>query len=232
MSNNYIAKEQLINIYEEILELEEDYKDFQEVESVVKRIDIIISNTLNPNSKSYKSINKFSEKPLNQQYREFKYIKTIIETALTEIELNNEFVKPVKNKVFMIMPFGYEDLNIFYNKNIKAFLKNNVGINVFRSDDTKDNDFISETILKDIDESEFLIIDTTYDNPNVFFEYGYAFANRKEIIPIQNKKVKEKIFFDRAHIRCLYYSENNIKEFQQDLIKTIQTIRTQTQTII
>ena len=127
------------------------------------------------------------------------------------------------NTAFMIMPFGDETLNTFYEENIQKFLKNTFDINVYRSDNFSDNDVIIDTILRLIEDSEFIISELTEKNKNVFYELGYAVAKGKEIIPIQNESVP--IFFDRAHYRTLLYNLEDTEKFKINLSEIIKTIR-------
>ena len=130
-----------------------------------------------------------------------------------------------KNQAFMIMPFHNNELDKFYFDNIKPFLKSKFDIEIYRADDFRDNDIIVQTIYTLIEESEFIISDTTLENKNAFYELGYASAIGKEIITIQNKNEDQKLFFDRAHIRSVMYDQNDITTFQFDLESTIKSIR-------
>ncbi len=130
-----------------------------------------------------------------------------------------------KNKAFMIMPFHDKKLNDFYIRNIKQFLKDEMQIDVLRADDFNGNDIIIDTIYKQIEDSEFIIADTSHPNKNVFYEFGYASAKEKEIITIQNIDVEQNLFFDRAHIRAIFYSNKDISNFQHQLKNTLIAIR-------
>jgi len=129
------------------------------------------------------------------------------------------------NQAFMIMPFKFEELNSFYKSYIKDYLKSELHINIYRADDFNDNDIIIETIYNQIEQSEFIITDTSHPNKNVFFEFGYAAAKDKEIITIQNTDIEQNLFFDRVHIRAIFYSFDNIDAFQKQLKNTITAIR-------
>lgn len=130
-----------------------------------------------------------------------------------------------KNQAFMIMPFHNKELDKFYFNFIKPILKEKLNIEIYRADDFRDNDIIIQTIYNLIEESEFIIADTTFENKNSFYELGYASAIGKEIITIQNKNTEQKLFFDRAHIRAILYNPNEIETFKFDLESTIKSIR-------
>ena len=129
------------------------------------------------------------------------------------------------NQAFMIMPFHKIELDDFYASGIRLFLKEKLGINIHRADDFSDNDIIVETIYKLIEESEIIIADTTFDNKNTFYELGYAAAMGKEIITIQNKAIEQKLFFDRVHIRSIFYNLDTVSIFQEELEMTIRSIK-------
>jgi hypothetical protein len=129
------------------------------------------------------------------------------------------------NMAFMIMPFGDIALNQFYLKNIKPFLKKELSIDIYRADDINGNDIIIDTIYQRIEESEFIVAETSKCNKNVFYEFGYAAAKEKEIITIQDEKIEKQLFFDRTHIRAIFYSRNKIKAFQERLKNDITSIR-------
>jgi len=128
------------------------------------------------------------------------------------------------NSAFMIMPFGDKILDEFYENSIRLFLKQKFDIDVYRADNFTDNDVIIETIYRSIELSEFIIAETTTNNKNVFYELGYAVAKGREVITIQNKSEKS-LFFDRAHVRSIIYSIEELDKFKNDLIGTIETIR-------
>ncbi len=130
-----------------------------------------------------------------------------------------------KGKAFMIMPFKHDDLNQFYQNHIKDFLDKEMNIQILRADDFNGNDIIVETIYKQIEEAELIIADTSHPNKNVFYEFGYAAANEKEIITIQNTDIDQGLFFDRVHIRAVFYSLKDIPDFQKQLKNSIIAIR-------
>ena len=136
---------------------------------------------------------------------------------------DNKYFK--KDQAFMIMPFHNPVLDKIYFDSIRPFLKDQLNITIYRADDFRDNDIIIETIYKLIEESEFIIADTTKENKNCFYELGYASAIGKEIIIIQNKTEEQKLFFDRAHIRAIMYDSDDVSTFQFDLKSTIESIR-------
>lgn len=156
----------------------------------------------------YKLINVMSSSPLN----------FLLERVDNPPKTN-------RNTAFMIMPFKYKGLNEFYNKRIKQFLLDELEIRVLRADDFNGNDIIVDTIYNQIEKSEIIIADTTKCNKNVFYEIGWAVAKGKEIITIQDEKLDKQLYFDRAHIRAIFYSKSQINQFQERLKNDIIAIR-------
>lgn len=128
------------------------------------------------------------------------------------------------NTAFMIMPFHNNNLNVFYETQIKGFLKKELNMDIARADDFTDNDVIIETIYAEIERAEIVICEITECNKNVFFEIGYAKGINKQMIFIAQRD-KELKFFDVNHIRGIEYDLNDSVRFQERLKDTIQTIR-------
>ncbi|MES2006325.1 MAG: hypothetical protein V4450_17535 [Bacteroidota bacterium] len=129
----------------------------------------------------------------------------------------------IRNRAFMIMPFA-EPGNNFYKELLRPFLKEEHSVDLYRADDFSDNDIIIETIIRQIEEAEFIIADTTLNNKNAFYELGYAAALGKDVITIQDYAIKD-LFFDRSHIRTVFYEMDNLEKFRFELSAVIKSIR-------
>ena len=96
---------------------------------------------------------------------------------------------------------------------------------VIRADDMYTNSLILEDITKNIREASVVIADITVDNPNVFYEVGYAHAINKPTILLSDKK-RAKLPFDVSGFRTLFY-ENSIggkRAVEENLSKYLQNL--------
>lgn len=95
-------------------------------------------------------------------------------------------------KAFVVMPF-HKKMNALYQWEIMPFLQNGGGHDgeeQFKCKPERANDvsqvgyIICEKICKRIQEANVIVVDVSYDNANVFYEFGLAIALRKKILPI------------------------------------------------
>lgn len=113
-----------------------------------------------------------------------------------------------RNTCFFLMPFK-DELNIVYGS-IKDHLEK-LEINCSRIDeDYSDSSPIIEKIIRKIISSQYLIVDISYMNPNVFYELGIAhtFKDSRNILILKQKK--EQAPFDISHIRYIEYNKDNL----------------------
>ncbi|MFZ1086124.1 MAG: hypothetical protein WAN35_14260, partial [Terracidiphilus sp.] len=112
-----------------------------------------------------------------------------------------------ERRAFVVMPFG-EKLDVLYQWEIAPFLANGGekdGESAYRctperADDVRQVGFIiCEKICKKLQEADYVVVDVTFDNPNVFYEFGLAAALGKTIIPIcaSEKLTPRKDYLDR-----------------------------------
>jgi len=98
-----------------------------------------------------------------------------------------------------------EDLHHRYNDLIKeALLKARPGLEIVRADEVALPGTITTDIIRRIMESDFVIADVTYPNPNVFYELGLRHASRPGTFIIRDKKGPSTPF-DISHLRRIEY---------------------------
>lgn len=142
-------------------------------------------------------------------------------------EIKNFKVNVSRQKAFVVMQFS-EEFNSLYNNVIKPICKE-FDLEAVRADDEHTNGLIIHDILRSIQESYVILADITPDNPNVFYEVGYAHALNKPVILLRDNK-KDKLPFDLSGFRTLFY-KNSIcgkNEIEEQLRKHLKNIHTQT----
>jgi hypothetical protein len=87
-------------------------------------------------------------------------------------------------QVFVVMRITQGDENAEAYQNAIIPVLNRLGLHVKRSDMYPRGDELLNTILKAIDQSGFVFVKIDDANANIYFEYGYARAKNKFIIPI------------------------------------------------
>jgi CheY-like chemotaxis protein len=111
---------------------------------------------------------------------------------------------------FAAMPFGCPELNSLFRGEIKAACRD-AGHRVMRTDEAPLTRNIVNEIFSMIDDAHFVIFMTADDNPNVFYEAGYALARQKEILMCA--PTLDTLPFDVRSNVCLEY-RNRHAEFQ------------------
>ena len=113
-----------------------------------------------------------------------------------------------KNTCFMLMPFQ-KDFDQIYGV-IKNDLSD-VGIVCNRADEISGSKPILNKILTEILKSQYIIVDLTGYNPNVFYELGisHVFKDAQHILLIKQRD--SKVPFDLTHLTYIEYEKNNLK---------------------
>ncbi len=116
-------------------------------------------------------------------------------TCIHEQEIQQRLVELKKGaptgQAFVVMPFT-ADLDAIYNWQVKPFIEaggderdTRYACSVERADDVWQIGFIICTkICRRIQMASLVVVDLTFDNANVFYEFGIAAALRKRILPI------------------------------------------------
>lgn len=93
-------------------------------------------------------------------------------------------MKPIS--CFVAMPFS-KDFDVVYKKHIKPLIEEDFeDIECIRMDEQPKLGYILHNIQNEIDRCTFVIADISIENPNVFFEIGYAYGHNKIIIFIKH----------------------------------------------
>jgi uncharacterized membrane protein (DUF2068 family) len=103
---------------------------------------------------------------------------------------------------FVVMQFTQE-FNTLYTDVIRPVCEA-FGYRVVRADDFYTSGQIIEDVTQSIRTASLIIADVTPDNPNVFYELGFAHAIGKATVLLSDKK-RERLPFDIAGFRTIFY---------------------------
>jgi hypothetical protein len=117
-------------------------------------------------------------------------------------QLRNINVQPVRPQAFVVMQFTDEYTTLF--KEVIEPVCGDFGYEVVRGDNVYTNGLIIEDIARSIRESAVVLADITPNNPNVFYEVGYAHGIEKPTILLSDRS-REKLPFDISGFRLLFY---------------------------
>ncbi|MGG7671810.1 family 16 glycoside hydrolase [Pseudomonas sp. WC2] len=120
----------------------------------------------------------------------------------TEVKFRNLKIEAEQPLCFVVMQFT-PDFNILYNDVIKPLCEE-FGYRVIRGDDFYTSGQILEDITSSINSSALIIADVTPDNPNVFYEVGYAHGIGKPTILLSDR-TRTRLPFDISGFRTLFY---------------------------
>lgn len=144
-----------------------------------------------------------------------------------EITVNPIFGEPNKNvqfqsDIFMIMPFR-EEFNAIY-KNVIVPTVNDMNLTIKRGDDFNSvSGQIMSEVWAAINSCRLVIVETTQENANVYYELGIAHTLGKPAILITQGRAIEDFPFDIRHLRFIVY-DNTIAggdKLESDLKQSI-----------
>jgi hypothetical protein len=123
-------------------------------------------------------------------------------TGKTEFTVQDFSVSTQKSSAFVVIQFT-DEFNALYNEVIKPTCEK-YGLTAIRADDIYSSGLILDDIVRSIQECFVIIADITPNNPNVFYEVGYAHGMGKATILLSDKK-RDKLPFDISGFRTLFY---------------------------
>jgi len=131
-----------------------------------------------------------------------------------------------KGSAFVIMPI---DPNIPELEDVLDAIKSVAaafGIAAYRADEIEHQGVITNVVLAEIRECEYLIADLSLERPNVYYEIGYAHALDKK--PILYRRKGTRLHFDLSVHNVPEYA--NVKELKELLRKRFEAILGRTAT--
>lgn len=123
---------------------------------------------------------------------------------------------PSTQKAFVIMPFT-ASLSFVYDV-MKGAIEGNLPMKCLRVDEGHTSAPITEEVKQCIRNADLVIADLTGQNPNVYYEAGFAHALGKKMILIAQSE--KDLAFHMRPIRTLFYTKpNDLRETLIDAIK-------------
>lgn len=141
-----------------------------------------------------------------------------------EVLVRKVFVETKRPECFVVMQFT-EEYNALFSEVIRPTCEK-FGYHVERADELYTSGMIIEDITRSINESSIIIADVTPNNPNVFYEVGYAHGIGKPTILLSDRK-RDRLPFDISGFRTLFY-DNTIggkTAVEERLAKHLEAIK-------
>jgi hypothetical protein len=135
-------------------------------------------------------------------------------------------------KCFVIQPFDNDKFDKRYADVFEPAITN-AGLSAYRVDKDLAVRIPIDEIEKGIFESAFCFADITIDNPNVWYELGYAFACHKDVIIVCSEE-RQKFPFDIQHRQIIIYKIGSISDFNalgEKITKKIRALQTTSKTV-
>jgi hypothetical protein len=91
-----------------------------------------------------------------------------------------------------------------------------------------------DDIEKGISDSAICFAEITLDNPNVWYELGYAFACNKDVVMVSSDERQGKFPFDIQHRQVITYNTSSISDFNtlgDTITKKIKAFQTKSKTV-
>lgn len=143
------------------------------------------------------------------------------------------------DKCFIIQPFDKGKFDQRYSESYKPAIEK-AGLEPYRIDADLSVRIPIEDIEKGIRESAVCFADITIDNPNVWYELGFAYACGKDVVMVCSNERTGHFPFDIQHKQIVTYSTNGKGDYEaleatitnkiKALLKTSQTVRTLSET--
>lgn len=114
---------------------------------------------------------------------------------------------------FVAQPFDAAEFDKRY-KDIYEPAINAAGLKPYRVDKDPSASIPIEKITEQISQATAVFVDISLDNPNVFFEYGYALAKNKECCVICAEHKRTKLPFNIQHRTTIFYKNESMSDFE------------------
>ncbi|MBF0463862.1 MAG: response regulator [Nitrospirae bacterium] len=166
--------------------------------------------------------NKFLKAPSN---RNLRYLE---KTPIVERQLS-EFNEPLLNLVreglnskfiFVCMPYD-DKFNDVYELGIRGAVTE-LGFTCMKANEMQYNGGIIQKVYESINTAHLIIADMTDEDPNVFYEVGYAHAMGKDVILITQNA--DKIPTNLSNFVHTIYDSSKVRVLKENLKQKIQEL--------
>ncbi len=114
---------------------------------------------------------------------------------------------------FIMQPFDGDKFDKRYEEIFKPAITD-AGLDPYRVDKDPGVSIPIADIEQGIKDSQLCFAEITEDNPNVWFELGYAIACNKEVVLVCSKERKTKFPFDVQHRTIIHYETSTPSDFE------------------
>ena len=114
---------------------------------------------------------------------------------------------------FVIQPFSSK-FDKRYNEDYKPALEE-AGLEPYRVDQDPSTEKLMDSIEKEICKATICLADITTDNPNVWYELGYAFAVGRSVIMVCSNERNGEYPFDIQHRTVIEYASESRSDFDK-----------------
>lgn len=115
---------------------------------------------------------------------------------------------------FVLQPFDKGKFDKRYKEIIEPTI-NECGLFSYRVDEDCASIIPIESIHMKIKESSICIAEITTDNPNVWYELGYALALKKSVVMLCSEERTTQFPFDVRHRNILLYKTQTLSDFEE-----------------
>ena len=136
-------------------------------------------------------------------------------------------------KCFVIQPFDNDKFDKRFIDIFKPAIEK-AGYDAYRIDKDLSVRIPIDEIEKNISESQICFAEITTDNPNVWYELGYAFACEKDVIMVCSEERTGKFPFDIQHRHIITYktgSKSDYENLEDTITKKINAYKSKRKTV-
>lgn len=130
-------------------------------------------------------------------------------------------------KCFVIQPFdGGNKFDKRYDEEFCPALQN-AGLEAYRVDRDPAVEVPIDEIEKNIHDAAICLADISMDNPNVWYELGYAFALKKKVVLVCSDEREGPYPFDIRHRTIVKYetgSRSDLEKLQREITKRVKSL--------